>query len=95
MGLMKVCMCVAGNSLALLQNSLSPSCEKDISSMFSAYATVVLAVERFLAVWRPVEYHIMMTATGNRYTEGRAQALKELRLHSAWRGDYQSHGTTV
>ena len=35
--------------------------------MFSAYATVVLAVERFLAVSRPVEYHIMMTATGNRY----------------------------
>ena len=43
------------------------SIAKDISSMFSAYATVVLAVERFLAVSRPVEYHIMMTATGNRY----------------------------
>ena len=48
------------------KSSRAHSNPKDISSMFSAYATVVLAVERFLAVSRPVEYHIMMTATGNR-----------------------------
>ena len=51
----------------ITQLTSSPYTVKDISSMFSAYATVVLAVERFLAVSRPVEYHIMMTATGNRY----------------------------
>ncbi len=38
-----------------------------ISLMCSAYTTVVLAVERHYAVSRPVEYHIMVNASGNKY----------------------------